>query len=209
MDKYHVGIRIRGFAKKYLRKIRHNLTSEDSEEKYIPHITLIPPFKTNNEERLITTFEEVCSNQKELISFSINGFGAFYNPKKIFYAVIEKNPELEKLIEAFENNLEKNVVYLKEKINPEKEKNLHLTIMQGIPPKITLTNLNSVGKIEQYLLRVYLLKNKLILKEYDFALEELLTREQAKDKEIFQKTIQAFTEKTGLIPSPQGFIKIN
>ncbi|MDP2629066.1 MAG: 2'-5' RNA ligase family protein [Nanoarchaeota archaeon] len=208
MDKYHIGTRARGFVKEYLREIKNDVDKEQTQKKYVPHMTLIRPFTTKNETRLIETFENFCSQQKELIPFTIEDFDAFYNPERIFYVKIRENQKLVDFINSLETSLIGKIKYIQKEIKEDNGRTLHLTISQGIPDFKVFRKLNKQLPIDQYLLRVYLLKNKLILREYDFPLERMLTRDEAKNDFLFKETINAFTEKTGLVPSQDGFIRV-
>jgi 2'-5' RNA ligase len=214
--KYEIGTRLRGFAKNHIRNLNEKL-SEDfnmkKEEKIIPHLTFLRPFYTQNEEQLISNFNQTLQKQKDPIYFTINNFGIFRNEQKTFYANIKQNPQIENLIGRLENSLEGIITYRDQKISlPEEENsiNLHSTILKIpdylLPRTIEYINKNPLKKIEQGLLRVYLLKDKKILREYDFFLEKSLERNEAKDKEIFQRTMEQFKTKTNLIPSPEGFL---
>jgi 2'-5' RNA ligase len=71
MDKYHIGTRARGFAKNFFKSLH-----DKTQKKYVPHITLIRPFTTENEEGLINIFKktiEEFTKRTGLIS-SPNGF---------------------------------------------------------------------------------------------------------------------------------------
>ena len=120
------------------------------------------------------------------------------------------------MIYSLENSLSELIDYKYKKILlPEDENylNLHTTILNHhinhLTPRIT-EYLKQIpfNKIEQALLRVYLLKDKKILREYDFFLEKSLKRFEAKNSFIFKETIKKFKEKTKLKPTKKGFKKI-
>lgn len=211
MDKYHVGIRLRGFSKSFFKV--QKAKSEQNDEKYVPHITLLRPFYANNEKELIEVFYQTLNQYKDPIKFNITDFGYFDNSKKIIKGEIDYNPQIENIIHSLENNLEKIIKFENEK--PEDKINLHVTISEQNDLSIMKYLDNQILPIEQYLLRIYLLKHnqnpkqKLILNEYDFYLENhLLSREEAKDKELFRQTIKNFQMQTGLKSSSKGFIQI-
>ena len=201
MDLYHIGIRLRGFSKSFF-KIQKAKT-DNREEKYVPHITLLRPFYTSDENKLIDIFNKTLSQYNEPILFKITDFNYFDNQKKIIHGTIEKNQEIENIIHSLEGNLEKTIRFKHPKAG--KEINLHTTISEEDNLSIMKELYNKILPIDQYLLRTYLLKNKLILREYDFYLNQSLTREEAKDKEIFRETIESFKTKTGLMPTPKEF----
>ena len=53
----------------------------------VPHVTIIAPFHTRNQRRLVKDFKKACSNQKEIPKFKIDGYGCFYNSKVIFIKI--------------------------------------------------------------------------------------------------------------------------
>lgn len=204
MDSYHIGTRLRGFSKSFL-KVQKAKTN-NKEIKYVPHITFLRPFYTTNENQLIETFNQTLSKYEEPIKFQITKFNYFNNDKKIVHTTIQQNSEIENIIHSLENNLEKIIQFKHKKI--EDKINLHTTISEEKDTSIMKKLDEIILPIDQYLLRVYLLKNKLILREYDFYLNQSLTREDAINKELFKETIKEFQSKTGLKASPNGFIKI-
>lgn len=206
MNKYHIGIRLKGFSKSFF-KIQKDKTN-NNESNYVPHITLLRPFYTENERELIEIFNKTLSQYEDPIKFTIKKINYFNNDKKIIKAEIEKNPEIENIIHSLESNLEKIIYFASEKQG--NEINLHTTISEDNNLLLLDKLDHEILPIEQYLLRIYLLKHyenkKLILREYDLYLKKSLIREEALNKELFKETIKEFTKRTGLIPTLNGFI---
>lgn len=204
MNKYHIGIRFRGFAKGFFKDQKLEIHNDDL--KYVPHATLLRPFYTTNENKLIEEFNNTLSKIKAPIKYTISEFEHFNNNKKIIFGKIEKNIEIERIIYSLEDNLKDCTKFIYTRMGDGKI-NLHTAISE----EENISSMNklehSVLPIDQYLLRIYLLKNKLILREYDFYLNQSLIRKEAKSKRIFQKTIYKFKKQTGLIPTSDGFIK--
>ena len=69
----------------------------------IPHISLVGPFTTNNEARLIQNFTEVCKSTP-FCRFKINGFGYFKDNRVVY---VDINPAGEKLKEFRWNLVQK------------------------------------------------------------------------------------------------------
>jgi 2'-5' RNA ligase len=211
MDSFHIGIRLRGFSKSFFKIQKAKSNNNNNNIKYVPHITLLRPFYTTDENQLIENFNNTLSQYKDPIKFQITDFDYFDNDKKIIHGKIKQNHEIEKMIDSLESNLEKIIQFKHPKIG--NKINLHTTISEEPDLSIIKYLDNMILPIDQYLLRVYLLKHhentkqKLILREYDFYLNRSLTREEAKDKELFKETINQFTKKTGLIPTYKGFTK--
>lgn len=203
MDKYHIGIRLRGFSKSFFKVQKAKINNNDM--KYVPHTTLLRPFYTTNENELIKIFTNTLSQYTNPISFQIININYFNNNKYIIKAEIKKNPKIENIIHSLEGNLEKIINFKHPKI--ENRINLHTTISKEENLSIMQNLDQSILPIDQYLLRIYLLKNKKILREYDFYLNKSLERNDAINKELFKETINQFQKQTGLTPSHIGFIK--
>lgn len=205
-SKYHIGIRFRGFAKSFLKI--ENAKTNDNNPHYVPHMTLLRPFYATNEKELINAFNDTLKQYTEPIKFTLTDINYFNNEQKVIKAEIKRNPEIEGIIHNLEGGLENIIRFQHEKIG--EEINLHSTISieddLTVLPKLD----HSILPIDQYMLRIYLLKHtdpKQILKEYDFYLGRSLKREEAISKDLFKDTIAAFTAKTGLKPTPNGFVQ--
>lgn len=215
--KYHIGIRLRGYPKDYIKSLTCKLGLNFGIEEYqtqqiVPHITLLRPFYASNEQTLIDTFQQTLSKIKESIFFKINGFGIFKNEIPIFYASIEPNKAIEKIAIELNKNLENQIKYKFPQATLPGEENilkLHSSILtkgtKDLGNKIEiLLNSQTFFPVTQPLLRVYLLKThedkkNLILREYDFYLERSLTRLEAIDPFLFKETKKAFTSKTNFV----------
>lgn len=110
--------------------------------------------------------------------------------------------EEKKLLE-FNNQLEeviKNDVCFKVKMAEEKK--LHATI------KNYSSKIDEPFRIEQYMLRLTAIRDKKIWFSYDFVTNQMLNREESLDKTKWYKTIHEFTQQTKLLPTRQGYMKI-
>ena len=59
----------------------------------VPHITLVGPFQTRNERKLINDFYDVCS-KNPLMKFSVKGFNTFEN-NRVMYLDINPSDNLD------------------------------------------------------------------------------------------------------------------
>jgi len=101
---YYIEIWLRGFAKDYLREL-----SENQNESYHPHITLVRPFQIlTNEEQIKETIIKICKNTSP-IPFTIEGEGNFNN--KINYIPITNSKKLLEFNNTIEKELEKQVLF--------------------------------------------------------------------------------------------------
>lgn len=206
-DSYHIGIRLRDFPKDYIKHLTCKLAltfgiDESYESQIVPHITLLRPFNAKNENKLIRLFGDFLSHEQPPINYKIEGFEVFDNEPPVFYAKISKNLRLEKIIKNLETSLSKEIEYTSQKISlpGEKETNLHVTILSKGTKQLGGRIKDILGDepfspIEQLVSRIYLLKNKSILREYDFYLRKSLTRFEAIDPFIFSETKKVIDRK--------------
>jgi 2'-5' RNA ligase len=211
MDKYHIGTRLRGEPKDYIKSMilqtSRRYANPEIYKKIVPHMTFIRPFTTSDEKELIGRFNNTLSNFTEVpIFYKIIGLDLFEEPERILYASVLPNKGINNIIKNLEDNLEDKIEYLYEKASSPKDKdeiNLHFTIAKNIPKNHFLKIRNYLNSrvfapMELPLQRVYLLKNDLILREYDFALKKNFDRWNALDPLIFkEKTIPAFRKWSG------------
>jgi hypothetical protein len=211
MDKYHIGTRLRGDAKDYINSLAlqtsRKYINPENYRKIVPHMTWMRPFTTSDEKSLINDFGKTLSNFTEIPTFyKIIGLDLFEEPEKVLYAGVLPNKNIMNMIRTLEDNLEDKIEYFSEKASSPKDKNemnLHFTISKDIPKKHSIRIRNYLESrifqpMELPLYRAYLLKNGLILKEYDFALKKNLDRWDAKDPFVFkEQTIPAFRKWSG------------
>ena len=210
MDKYHVGTRLKGDAKDYIKSLSlqtsRYFTKLEDRKRIVPHMTWIRPFTTDNENELIQTFDKTLKCFNSPIIYKIIGLNTFEKPQRVLYAEVKPNREINKMVNELEKNLEEKINYLSEKASNPDDKNdlnLHFTISNNIPED-HFTKIKSYLKTKDFLsiqhplYRVYLVKNNLLLREYDFALNESLTPWDALDPLFFkEKTIPEFRKLSG------------
>lgn len=220
MDKYEIGIRLKGHSKDYLKALSceiHKKSGKTLEKRIIPHLTLLRPFEANQENELIDIFGNTLSKQSEPITYTINGFKTFKNREKVIYADIKYNPKIIGIINDLENSLEETIKFRHPRIQTPEDKNsinLHSTIIDKItdeeyPAIQEYFNQQQFQPITQPLFRIYLLKNKFILREYDFALNQNLERFDAINPLKFHETAREFENQTGLFLSHDLIIRNN
>lgn len=173
---YFVEIRITGRLKYDVLNTMGTLTSRFhiNTSKIVPHIRLLGPFRSSDENKLIEDFESVCS-QTELMRYKIDGFTAF-DSTGVLYLNIEDNEDIElfrlELIDNFRDYCKLNYWDF---VTPYK---LHLTLATDVSQKQIMAT-NAYMKsckpfIYDYpLMRATLLKEGRILCEYDFVSSQL------------------------------------
>lgn len=203
MTHYLIEFRFHGYAKRYLKRsifevARRFHVNGVTRKRPVPHITLAGPFETRDIERVITDVESVAKNYN-LVNFKLKGFGYFNNPGgKVIYVDIEPSKELEELRWELAKRLMK-YVELKGG-DKNKQFSFHATIaFKDIDRKFSdiwrYLKSKEEPYINQYLLRIAILRNGKILYEYDLMLKRLLNRRAALSKRIWKKTILRFKMK--------------
>lgn len=95
MAHYLIEFRFQGKAKSEIKRLIYDVDRKCNvgntlNKRPIPHITLVAPFSTKDEKRLINDFYNLC-NKEDLIKFGINGFDFFENNKVVYLKVIPSN----------------------------------------------------------------------------------------------------------------------
>lgn len=203
MTHYLIEFRFQGYAKRYLKRsifevARRFHVNGVTRKRPVPHITLAGPFETKNIGRVITDVESVAKNYN-LVNFKLRGFGYFNNPEgKVIYAGIEPSKELEELRWELAKRLMK---YVELKGGDKNKKfSFHATIaFKDIDRKFSdiwrYLKSKEEPYINQYLLRIAILRNGKIMYEYDLMLKRLLNRREALSNRIWKKTILRFKMK--------------
>ena len=181
--KYLIEIRLTGFSKKYLRKlinlIRRNFKIK---RKIIPHITLVGPFYTKKESKLINVFEEVMKKYQP-IQFKLEGFGFFVSTRVIYFNVIAQK-ELQELRRELVlklarfcklNEFDENYTY-----------KFHATICFKVSKEkfrkiLEFVKNRKLPSISQFITRISIIKNGKILCEYDFFSEKTFNKKRSKE----------------------------
>lgn len=192
MTHYLIEFRFHGSAKYEIKEIIEeiNYKFELKSKRAIPHITLVGPFSTDNETRLIRDFYHLCSNNS-IMGFKIDGISTFDNTKVIYFNV-DPSKEMDEFRWNFAQTLRP---YCRlSQFDHERNYEFHATIAMKLSDdkfariKEYLKRGDSI-KFNHKMVRATLLKNELILREYDFLLRRPLDREYAKDKDIYSHTL--------------------
>lgn len=200
MPHYLIEFRFHGHAKKYLKRqifevARRFHVRGITRKRPVPHITLAGPFETRDIKRVIRDVESVAKNYN-LVNFKLKGFRYFNNPEgKVIYVDIEPSKELEELRWELASRLMK-YAELKEG-DKNKKFAFHATIaFKDIDRKFSdiwrYLKSKEIPNINQYLLRMTILRNGKILYEFDIMLKRILNRREALSKRIWKKTILRF-----------------
>lgn len=108
-----IEFRLQGFAKQYakwanariLREARRLRIRRLKSRRFVPHITLFGPARTNNLRHIIAGIERTC-NKYTLVPFKVGGFDSFRNPDANWlYLDVEPSFDLEQLRYELAHNL--------------------------------------------------------------------------------------------------------
>ena len=192
MTHYLIEIRFFGKAKWEIKKLISQINNKfhiRTKHRAIPHITLAGPFYTRNERKLIYDFKKLCGKQPTM-SFNVRGYDTFENTNVVFIKIDPEDNltkfrrELSKTIKPYCNlspfDLLKDFKFhatLAMKLNECKFRNIKKYIKKIPRPNFKYS-----------LMRVAIIKNKKILCEYDFMLNKLLNRYEAKNKGLLGKS---------------------
>jgi 2'-5' RNA ligase len=195
---YLLEFRLSGTARNYVREVAFDVSNKFgvkgvTRNRVVPHISLIGPITTNNEQKLVHEIIETC-RKYDLMTIRFDGFTSFGNwlfGNRVLAIKIKPSNDLELLRSEIVKKISEFSQLSK---FDTKEWNPHVTIaFKDIDKKFKqikefLEN-GDCPEIRHYVIRITLLKNARILTEYDFLLRRPLTRFEALNREIRKKTI--------------------
>ncbi len=192
MTHYLIEFRFSGYAKQSIKELKSNITKNFgvTRRKIVPHITLAGPLSTRDEKRLVKEIVDVCKKYN-LVKFKIDGIDNFEN--RVIYVRIKPSEELKNLRLEIAERLYKfcNTT----EFDIDEKFTFHATlVLKDIQRKFNkiwdYLQTWRISEMEQYVLRITIIKNQRILAEYDLIQKKLLNRTQSLDKEIHKKTIK-------------------
>lgn len=202
---YLIEFRFHGYAKKYLKNLIFEVSKRFrvrgvTRKRVVPHISLYGPFTTIYEKKMVSEVISAVKNYN-LIPFKLKGFNHF--DKKVIYVDIVPSDELKKLRIDIAQRLLPITKHEKDKIrkiDSVHDFGFHGTIaFKDIGQKFDriwdYLKEKEEANINQYLLRVSIIKNQRILYEYDLIQKKLLNRRQALSKNLWKKTIYILKKK--------------
>lgn len=197
MPHYLIEFRFSGYAKEAIKELKQSISKNFrvTRRKIVPHITLVGPLYTKDEKRLVKEIKDVCKNY-ELIKFKLDGFDNFEN--RVIYVRIKPSEELKKLRLELVDRLQE-FCNLSE-YDFDQQFTFHATlVLKDIQRKFDsiwkYLQTWKIPKMDQYVLRVSIIKNHRILAEYDFLQRKNLNRSKALDRKTYQKTIKKLDKK--------------
>jgi len=198
MNHYLIEFRFFGKAKYEMKQLIYEISHKFRlpKKRAIPHISLAGPIFTNNESKLVQDFKKLCSDSP-VMGFEIDGFEVFEENRVVF---IKIRPSQQ--LEEFRCELSKKLqpyCDLKKPYDYEREFKFHATIAMKLDPNKFDMIKEYIAKIKQpkfkhLMMRVTLIKNRLILAEYDFFQRRTLSRWEAKSRTQYAKSMDLLKE---------------
>ncbi len=194
---YLIQIRIFGGKKHGLKNLvrevrqKYNLSGK----RPVPHITLVGPIETDDESRLISDFENICRDQEEVMTYE--GLEAeMFGDSRVVYAKIRPNEALREFRLELSREL-RDYCELSEYDYADKGEFQYHCSIERAPDQKKLGKIfgHVAGRKElefrHLAMRATLLKNRKILREYDFFLDRTLTRSEGKDDDLLSESFEA------------------
>lgn len=223
MAKYLIQIRfLDRHAKQYAKDLIFEISNKFkvrgvTRKRPVPHISLFGPFETRDPEKMVETVVSVCRKYIDLIEYKISGFGGFDNhlpEHKAIYLKIDGSHNLKDLRWDISRALMPFCKSQNKYDRDGKEKfNFHATLaFKDIDYKfkeiLNYLKRKKRPQILQTVIRITIIRNGRIFKEFDLLQRWLLNQDQAKGKKAEDKRI--LPKSWGIIqqmkePTPTNF----
>ena len=160
--------------------------------RHVPHITLVGPITTQHEQRLVSDFNRICA-QTPIMKFKGSGFGTF-DAKRVVFVKIIPSRNLDNFRRELYHTI-KSYCRLSEFDHEGEQTDFgyHSTLVMNLDPREfeiikEYIKDKTPPDFNQIVMRVTLLKNGRILKEYDFLQKRSLNRRQALNRGISRRS---------------------
>tara|TARA_Y100000031_G_C8225107_1_gene387903 strand:- start:123 stop:815 length:693 start_codon:yes stop_codon:yes gene_type:complete len=195
MVHYLIEFRFQGKAKSEIKRLiwevdKRCRIGNTKRKRPVPHITLVAPFQTRNERKLINDFYDVCS-ESPLMKFSVKGFNTFEN-NRVMYFDIDPSEKLDNFRWELSKKLQPYCTL--QPIDYERKYYFHSTVAMKLTPQ-KFTHVKSYiqrkekPNFKHIVVRATLLKGGRILREYDFMQRKMFDRRLAKSKRAYTNTM--------------------
>jgi 2'-5' RNA ligase len=203
MAHYLIEFRLHGYAKKYAKRLicevaRKFRVKGVTRKRPVPHITLFGPFTTRYEREMISEVEDI-GRKYFLVPFKLKGFNYFDKKiNKTIYIDINPSEKLGEIRWEIAKRLLK-ITRTKPVYDAKEKYSFHTTIAfrdidRQFPKIWGHTKSKEEPDINQHLLRITILKNGRILREYDLMQKRLLSRREALNRIFWNRTITIYKD---------------
>ena len=188
MTRFLIDIRLMGSVKHQIQSLSNQLEEKFSlgNKLTIPHITLLGPFSTDDEEKLVADFTRVCSDQKGIPKYELGGYGYFEKTNAVYVTVTP-----DETLKQFRYQLSEAVAPYSALRDYDRDSaedfRFHATLAMKLD-EVTLPGIRAYIRNQQpvifrhHPIRATLLRNSKIVCEYDFVQRRMLTPAQARSK---------------------------
>jgi 2'-5' RNA ligase len=185
MTRYLIDIRLMGPVKQQIRGLSTRLQEEFGLQKNLvaPHITLAGPFSTADEERLVSDFAGVCTEQPGIPRYDAGGYG-FFDETRVVHVVILPDENLKQFRYRLAQAIAPYCTLRDYDRSSAEEFRFHATLAMKLD-WLTYWRIRWHFRKQEpvvyryHPIRATLLRNTKILCEYDFLQQRMLTRAQA------------------------------
>ena len=188
MVHYLIDILLMGSIKHQIRTLSNHLAEKFNlgDKLVIPHITLVGPFSTQDEKKLVDDFTRICTNQKEIPKYEVGTYG-FFDETKVVYVTITPDKNLKQFRYQLSQALSPYCSLRNYDLDSADEFKFHATLAMKLDG-LTFQRIKWYFRGQKNVIyrhhpiRVTLLRNSKILCEYDFIQSRMLSRAQALSK---------------------------
>lgn len=213
---YLIEYRFQGNAKSYIKEIIYEVAEKFgvagvTRKGAVPHITLFGPLNTKNEKRIVSEVVSVSKNY-DLVSFRLRGFIGI-EKNNVIAIGIEPSEELKRL----RKDIAQKLIPITWGYPPYEEfddRIFHATIAfkdvsdEKFPAIWNYLKKKEEPEFKHHLLRVTVIKGSKILCEYDLMQKRILSRREALDHKLWERTMDIFFRKVGVYaPATSAFDK--
>lgn len=185
MNRYLIDIRLMGSVKQQISDLSSRLHEKFrlGNPQNIPHISLVGPFSTDDEERLIADFTRICQDLDTVPNYEIDGYG-FFDASRVVFVKIEPDENLRQFRYRLSQALAPYCSLRAYDLDDAGGFRFHSTIAMKLD-WLTFMRIRwhfrnqECVRYRHHPIRVTLLRNSRLVCEYDFVQGRMLTRSQA------------------------------
>ncbi|MFZ0006512.1 2'-5' RNA ligase family protein [Methanoregula sp.] len=195
MTHYLIDIRLMGSVRQQIRDLSTHLHQKFNlgDKGVIPHISLVGPFFTHDEEKLVEDFTRISASQAEIPKYTVGGYG-FFDDSRVVFVTITPDATLKQFRHQLSLALSPYCSLRKYDRDGEDEFRFHATLAMKLD-WLTFQRIKWYFRRQEPILyrhhpiRVTLLRNTRILCEYDFIQQRMLSRSQALSRATWKRDV--------------------
>lgn len=193
MTHYLIDIRLMGSVKQQISELSNHLHQKFNigNKGVIPHITLVGPFFTNDEKKLVADFTRISANLAAVPRYEVGGYG-FFDDSRVVFVTITPDATLKQFRYQLSGALSPYCSLRKYDLDGEDDFRFHATLAMKLD-WLTFQRIKwyfwkqEPVTYRHHPIRVTLLRNTKILCEYDFVQQRMLTRSQALSRATWKR----------------------